>query len=67
MGRRYWTLLTRDDGRWSPQFGDYQRSLVESEKSDYRGEYRLGDLQIICTGDRQCDIDAAVQRLNKGM
>jgi hypothetical protein len=66
MSRRYWTLCTRDEGTWSPQFGDYTRSVVEGEADDYRREYRRKDLRIICTGDRQCEIVAAVAALNKG-
>jgi hypothetical protein len=64
MPRRYFTLCTLDEGRWSPQFGDYQRSLVEAEAEDYRREYRRHDLKIIVTGARQADIDSAVSALN---
>lgn len=68
MAKKYYTGLTRDDGVWSPQFGDYDRQVVEDEMEDSfiacHAPYAKRDLKIIVTGDAQADIDAAVAKLN---
>jgi hypothetical protein len=73
MARRYFTLAVRwhweEAGvlhsRWSPEFGDYDREVVESERDDYRSrDFKARDLKIISTGDKQSDIDAAIMKLN---
>lgn len=65
---KYYTLCTRDaDGVWSPQFGDYDRSMVREEQTHYRESYgyRYADLRIVETpSDRQQDINAAIDSLN---
>jgi hypothetical protein len=38
LGTTYYTLFIKEDGTWSPQFGDYVRKVVSDEKRDsYRG------------------------------
>lgn len=64
MARMYFSLLTRDEGQWSQQFGDYDRQCVQAELDDMRRDYKLADLKIIKTGARQVDINEAVARLN---
>lgn len=69
MARKYYTLLLREprDAGWSPQFGDYDRSVVAQEGDDMRdsGSWVKGSkLKIICTGDKGSDIETAVASLN---
>ena len=67
--RTYFSLLVRfpDTGRWSPEFGDYTRAVVEEEMRDYRDhDYKARDLKIIATGDKPADVSAAVRALNYG-
>lgn len=67
MPRRYFTLVVKGDGRWSPEFGDYDRDVVVAEVDDYRSQgYTAGRLKIIETADAQTAIDTAVRRLNGG-
>lgn len=49
----YFTLVTReDDGLWYPQFGDFDRSVVVTEKADsYAREYRASDMRIVTCED----------------
>lgn len=67
----YYTLVQRIDGRWSIQFGDYDRETVAAEREDYKCHYdcgemiRVKDLKIIKTASaHQRLIDAAVAKLN---
>lgn len=69
--RPYFSLLTREsDGKWYPQFGDYERSVVADELRDsYLGPvgmgYRRADTQIVRTAtDLKADLDAVLTRLN---
>lgn len=65
MVRTYYTLAVREDGRWSPQFGDYERPHVDAERDDYRDQgYKATHLKIIATGPLQADVDAAIATLN---
>jgi hypothetical protein len=72
MARKYFTLCTRTDGKWSPQFGDYDRAVVAQEADDSywnngikeEGKFSKKDMKIISTGARQADIDAGVANLN---
>lgn len=70
MTKRYHTLLVKEpNGKWWPQFGDYDRSDVEIEMCDEResGRWPKGTrFKVIRTGDKQADIDAAVLRHNEG-
>jgi hypothetical protein len=69
INRTYYTLATRTDGKWSPQFGDYSRKVVAQEADDTYwnrngGAFRSKDMKIIATIDRQFDINAAISHLN---
>jgi hypothetical protein len=69
--RRYFTLVSIDGSPgcpWSPEFGDYDRRIVEGELDDYRDRgWKAKELKIIETGDTQAEIDAAVRDLNKDL
>ena len=68
--KTYFSLLTRDlshpiSNQWVPDFGDYDRKLVEAELDDYRQKgWATAELRIIETAPGQKDIDAAVAELN---
>lgn len=65
MARKYHTLAVREDGRWAPQFGDYDRETVDSEREEYRDKgHKARDLRIITTGDTQAAINAGIANLN---
>lgn len=66
--RPYYTLAIRQEGRWSPQFGDYSRAVVAQEARD---AYASGapihahDRKIVKSAP-DCDaIDEAVASLNR--
>ncbi|WQZ00314.1 hypothetical protein Shy_CDS0037 [Escherichia phage Shy] len=59
--KQYFSLLTKTDGVWSVQFGDYDRECVEQERDD---SYSDEKCRIIKTDDTQAAIDAAVAKLN---
>lgn len=66
MPRPYYSLLTREDGQWAPQFGDYDLDTVKAERDDYRDHgHKAKDLKIITTTDEQADIKRAVFELNE--
>ena len=73
MARKYYTLCTREDGKWSPQFGDYDRAVVTQEADDSywnqgrkeEGKYRRQDMKIIkLANDRQATLVDALEKLN---
>jgi hypothetical protein len=67
MARKYYTLIQRIDGRWFPQFGDYDRAVVDEERQGMRDAHdapRASDLKVITTGPKQADINAAIEKLN---
>lgn len=64
MIKPYWTLFIREDGRWSPQFGDYSKAVVVQEMRDSWDEYQRRDRRIVCTDDTQEAINAAEAELN---
>jgi hypothetical protein len=69
MARPYFTLACRDDAgtdaaRWSPQFGDYDRAIVEDELEEYARDYRKADLKIVRSDHTQAAINAAIAKLN---
>lgn len=65
MSRKYYTLATRTDGRWGPEFGDYSRSVVVQEKADsYADQFKGKDMKIIVSGDTQLEINQAIATLN---
>lgn len=61
----YFTLAGFDGEQWGVVFGDYDKETVEDERDDVRdaGEYRK--LRILRTGDKQTDIQSAIDHLNK--
>ena len=69
--KTYFSLLTRDlkhpiSNQWGPDFGDYDRKVVEAELDDYRRQgWAAAELRIIETAPGQKDIDAAVAALNE--
>jgi len=68
MARRYYTPLTREDGQWCPQFGDFDRQTVEAERDDLVSSpataIRKKDTKIIETASGQKAINAAIATLN---
>ena len=67
----YFTLLTRYEGRWHPQFGDHDREVVEQERrdvldsSDPAERILARDTKIVRTATaHQRSIDKAVAALN---
>lgn len=61
--KSYYTLVTRRDGKWYPQFGDYSKAVVKQEQEDsYSDEF----CKIIKTGDKQLDLIEALKKLNGG-
>lgn len=65
--RTYYTLAIRRDGKWSPEFGDYDRDNVNDEwESYFHGDcVPRDDLRIVTSGDAQADVDAAIAALNE--
>ncbi len=63
MARKYHVLLVREDGNWTIEFGDYDKSVVQDERQDKRDhDVKAKDLHILTVdGDTQADIDAAVK------
>jgi len=63
MARKYHVLLVREDGNWSIDFGDYDKSVVKDELQDKRDHFiKAKDLHILTVdGDTQAAIDAAVK------
>lgn len=66
--RPYYTLVLREDGdsRWHPEFGDYDRAIVQAELELCAAhDYLRKNARIISTAvDTQAAIDAAVASLN---
>jgi hypothetical protein len=68
--RKYFSLLAKEpDGQWSPQFGDYDREVVEEEQRDYKDHVgttwpKGTKFSIIGTKDDQASIDACIAKLN---
>lgn len=75
--RTYHHLLTReDDGKWYPQFGDYDKECVKQERldtylSEYKGDgkYKAKDIKIVTLADGQqalleylSDINAEIEQ-----
>lgn len=64
MSNNYYTLVTYEHNRWSPQFGDYSRKVVEQERVDSYSDLKRSQTKVICTNAGQADIDAFVAHLN---
>ena len=63
MSQPYYTLAVRVNGKWGPEFGDYDRETVKDEMEDCENEWC--DMKVIRSGDTQKEIDAAIDYLNK--
>lgn len=63
---RYYTLVARDSkaDKWAPQFGDYDREVVEQEMEDQKDSETFAFFKVISSGASQAEIDAAVSKLN---
>lgn len=66
--RKYWTLACRDPdtGRWSPQFGDYDKNVVVQERDDYKdaGTYKPKDMVVVSHNDTPGALNIEIERLN---
>lgn len=72
MARKYYTLIDRQiGGKWAPQFGDYDRSVVADELLYHKDTAEYDDAGIIewkilaTKDDRQETINAAIAALNE--
>lgn len=67
MARKYHVLLVREDGNWTIDFGDYDKSVVQDERHDKRDhDIKAKDLHILTVdGDTQAAIDAAVNEFRR--
>lgn len=65
--KAYFTLVCREDGVWSPQFGDYNRDVVIAERDHYKeaGTYKAKDMVIIKTPAETIYVNARIAELNK--
>jgi hypothetical protein len=63
--RPYYTLAIREQGRWAPQFGDYERAVVTQEARDSYAHHHPRDRKIIATPPDCDSIDAGVAALNR--
>lgn len=62
--RNYHTLFIREDGRWCPQFGDYERSVVAQEQRDEYPGLKKSEWKIVTHEDSLAGHNAAVAELN---
>jgi hypothetical protein len=66
--RDYYTLLTRAKGtrQWQIHFGDYQKSVVEDERRDFKDGFSglTYETKMIKSKDDQASINAAIARFN---
>lgn len=61
----YFTLCEKVDGKWCPQFGDYEKAVVKDELADWLDSgYSEFNLVIVKSEDSQVSIDRAVAFLN---
>jgi hypothetical protein len=69
--RRYYTLAIRAEGRWTPQFGAYQRATVEQEARDaYTHDpdgrrIKASDRKIVASEPDNDAINRAIDALNR--
>lgn len=73
----YWMIYVRDNGVWSPQFGDHDRECVQQEREDQYlkqpgtsydgdGKYRARDIKIVkLSRATNADIDRKTEELNR--
>lgn len=60
----YWSLLVKENGVWSIQFGDYSKKVVRDERFD---SYEECECMIVGTADEQSAIEKYVYNLNNGI
>ena len=60
----YYTIVTLDNGEWSPQWGTFDKKEAQEERVMFNAEYRRAHVKIIATDDNQAAIDAEVAALN---
>lgn len=68
MARKYYTLVEFRDGRWTPEFGDFDKETVAQERRDRLDSYdalKASQIKVISSGAAQAEIDAAVAKLNQ--
>jgi hypothetical protein len=66
--RNYYTLaIMEDDGKWYPQFGDYDLQCVKDERAEFKKNgVPFINMKIVTTGVRQSEVNAAIAKLNSG-
>ena len=62
--KKYFTLLTLQNGKYYAQFGDYSSQVVKEEQQDSYSDYKC---KIIKTDDSQKAIDYRIAQLNAEM
>lgn len=62
FAEKYYTLLILTNEFWEIAFGDYDLNTVEHEREDAYPHHIT--CLILCSSDKQEDIDAIVQRIN---
>ena len=60
----YYTIVTLDNGKWSPQWGTFDKKEAQEERATMFTDYRRADVKIIATDDNQAAINAGVAALN---
>jgi hypothetical protein len=60
--RPYYTLAVRANGKWGPEFGDFDKETVKDEMEDCENEWC--EMKIIKSGVDQAAIDAEIKKLN---
>lgn len=64
--KAYYSIVTWEDGAetgWAPQFGDYDRSVVEAELEDCYEDIPSRYKKIVRSGDTQAEIAHAIAML----
>lgn len=64
MQKLYYTLCVKEFGRWSPDFGSYDRYDVEEERNIRTDSHDMLPMVILQTDDNQSAIMNAVEILN---
>jgi len=69
MARIYYTLAVKpktEGQQWSPQFGDYDRTVVAQELEDTKDDSPNGSkFKIVNSDGKQAAINAAIDALNR--
>ena len=60
----YYVLCALYDGKWSVQFGDYEKDVVKDERADWADGEPETQTTILKCEDSQASIDAAVAMAN---